>query len=263
MNNCVKIVEKTLDSFKIRYNKRYLEETVTSNPSYPSLQCLVDTMDLYGINNMTIKTNREKLTEIPIPSVLQTYENNSNSFVLLKEVNEEFVIYLDELGNATKMSTEKFCENWTEIALLLEKTSFSGQPQIGTVHKKDTLNRVLVVILVVLLSIWGLYGFLENKNLWSFWTLFLIIKVLGVVVSTKLLLHENRIIPTEFCKISKTLDCDSILESKYSKIFNGTVNLSTLSFTYFISTIICLVIDKASLFLIFLLCILTILDFLY
>lgn len=83
-----------------------------------------------------------------------------------------------------------------------------------------------------------------------FLEVFVILKLVGLTVGAMLLWHEvdqyNPILQS-FCSGGKKVNCDSVLDSKYAKIFNGTLNLNLVAFSYFFGTLTYFLINELSL----------------
>lgn len=239
MNRNIIILKRLLKLIEVSYTSGYLEDAVLSNPNSSSLQCISDVLDLYNVDNMTIKVDVEKLNELLLPAVVQVLNDDEVSFCVLKEIKANFLVLFDQKGVLKKISKKKFFTIWTGIALLVQKNDSSVEPYIDSSYR---IKRTTVILSFILLGLLGILVYFTSGPYLLYdpiYHLFIVTKIIGLVVSLKLLLYENRIVPNNFCKRSGRIDCDAVLESKYSRLFGGTINLSFMAFAYFCSTTLC------------------------
>src|SRR5690606_13163181 len=78
---------------------------------------------------------------------------------------------------------------------------------------------------------------------------FALLKLVGLGMGAMLLWYEvDKYNPTlqSFCSGGKKVNCDSVLNSKYAKVFNGKLSLGSIGFSYFFGTFFYLLINGFS-----------------
>lgn len=136
-------------------------------------------------------------------------------------------------------------EAWTGVCLLVEVNKNSVEPNIESRLKEKRFTQLMGASLVFLLVSWITLKF---NHAWEVYehsyffvaALYFFVKLLGLAVTTALLWYEiDKFNPVlqNFCSGGgKKVSCDAVLDSKYAKILNSDISLSTLGFSYFFST---------------------------
>jgi uncharacterized membrane protein/thiol-disulfide isomerase/thioredoxin len=246
MDNCVSITKRLLRLFKIRYTNEYLEDYILSHPDHPSLLSISDTLNTYKIENLAIKTDKNKFDELPLPCIVQVSRIGKDLFYLLKAISDKKVSYYDDKGKMHHIAKDAFLNAWTGVCLLAEKLSSSKEESIeGKLIAKRFLN-FLKVSMVLLLMTWvSMQLFLAETvdNTFALLTigLYTFLKFLGLGVGLLLLWFEvDEYNPTlqNICSGGAKVNCRSVLNSKYAQLFNGNLSLSLAGFSYFFGSLL-------------------------
>ncbi|WP_299526766.1 vitamin K epoxide reductase family protein [Winogradskyella sp.] len=243
MDNCVAALKTLLRRFHFRYTNSFIEESILSHPDYPSLLCISDTLQKYGIENLPVKADRQKLKEFPLPCLIQLSVGRGMFYVLIRYSKEE-TVYLDDKGKRVVMTTEQFLKKWTGVCLLAEPNEKSKEPGIEerlSERKSITALKWLVTLSLVAL---GIVNILDHALMVNLVNVLIggyaILKFVGLVIGVMLLWYEvDKYNPTlqRFCSGGEKVNCDSVLNSKYSKILNGQLSLGLIGFAYFFGTL--------------------------
>lgn len=111
------------------------------------------------------------------------------------------------------------------------------------------LSSAIILSFLILLS--GVFQNISESNSTPLYIqlVYPLIKLAGLIISIMLLWFEiDKYNPRlqNFCGGGNKVNCETVLESKYSKLFNGTISLSSLAFSYFFSTFLILLISEFS-----------------
>ncbi|MBN7814697.1 vitamin K epoxide reductase family protein [Algoriphagus pacificus] len=221
----------------VTFTKQFLKEKIFSHPQYPSLLCLTDTLEEYGIKTIPVSIGVERLIEIPLPAIVQVSNLNGSNFNIITSISKDKVTFYDENGRLKDLSSLEFQKNWTGVSLLIESLNGSRDPEI---YNKVKTNRfikssfLIVCLSFLLLLIRSIIISEVSVLMLSYFLL----KVLGISVSFILLWYQqDKENPSlkKFCTSSKNVDCNSILESKKFQWLDGGINLSLIVFSYFIA----------------------------
>ncbi|MEP1488877.1 MAG: vitamin K epoxide reductase family protein [Algibacter sp.] len=255
MDNCIHATKRLLISLNIKHTSKYLKDSILSHPDHPSLLSISDTLEKYQIETLAVKIDADKLNEMPMPSIVQVEVNRQPLFFVLQKVLDNKVSYYDDKNKLTESSKETFLKLWTGICLLVETTTQSKEKDIEKkLVAKRTQNVLLGSITLLLLSSITISIFSSEATTNALSTLYTIIctvlKAIGLTVGVFLLWYDvDQYNPTlqSFCTGGgKKNNCNAVLGSKYAKLFDGTLSLSLLSFSYFFGTLIYLVINNFS-----------------
>lgn len=270
MDNCINTSRKILELLKIKYTSKYLKDSILSHPDHPSLLAISDTFNRYNINNEAIKIGQDKFSYLPLPCIVQVSVRGTTFFYTLIKITDAKVIFYDQENKLKQETKEDLLKKWTGICLLAEKSEKSREIDIEKkLFERQTFNTLKGLIITLLLS-WIIINFLNtetllNTSLSAYIIIYSVLKLIGLTVGVFLLWFEiDQFNPTlqSFCRGgNKKINCNAILGSKHAKLFNGTLNLSLLSFSYFLGTLLFLLFYSFSPTTLFLLGVLSLISF--
>lgn len=242
MDNCLSVTKSLLVVSKVKFTNKYLEDAILSHPEHPSLLCISDTLSgEYGMETIALKIELDKLENLPLPCIVQ-FTDHGGVFYVLKELSKDEAAILDEKGEIKSISLREFMERWTGVCLFAEKSEKSGEPGIKEkIVLKRTMNFIKGIALISFLVWIVLILFnaqnTENNTIWS--AAYFGLKLAGLWMGTMLLWYEvDKYNPSiqSFCAGEKRIDCDAVLNSKFSKLFHKEVSLGLIGFSYFFGT---------------------------
>lgn len=256
MDNCVDSVKKILDVLKIKYTKKYIEDNILSHSEHPSLLAVSDTLEKYKIATLAVNISKEKIYDIPLPCIVQVKKEEASLFFVLYKISDNEIEYFNEENKLIKGAKEQFFKIWTGICLLVEANEESREIDIDKkLFSKNLLNGLRISAGLLLLT-WIIITFLNSETITdfrasSYIASYTILKIIGLIIGGMLLWFDiDQYNPTlqNFCTgASKKVNCNSVLNSRHAKLFKGTLSLSELSFAYFFSTFLFLIITGFSL----------------
>jgi len=235
MDNCLIVSKRLLESLKVPFTEKFLKEKILTHPQYPSLLSLSDTLEEYGVESVAAKLGPERLDELPSPGIVQVSLANGTFFNVITAVSENMVSVFDEKGKQKDISRLDFLKMWTGVSLLAEAKEDAAEPEIGQKIRDRRIIRGLVALGVVSLLLWLGLGLVEYGSSGLFLFYFLL-KFLGLSISGILLLYQqDRENPTlqKFCSGGKSVDCNSVLDSKVFQLLDGRINPGLVAFAYF------------------------------
>ncbi|MGS2737719.1 vitamin K epoxide reductase family protein [Sinomicrobium sp. M5D2P17] len=243
MDHCVRIAKKILQLLDIKHANTFLKDSILSHPDHPSLLCISDTLEKYGIENLTVKVAPEKLLELPLPCIVQL-SDRGGVFEILEEFSEEKAIIKGNKKESVELSTKEFSDRWTGICLLVEVSKESAEPGIERKKWENNIRTSLTSAIIILLSFVITPILMKSFLIEGSSTIFLIgsilSKLIGLATGVLLLWYEvDKYNPTlqHFCSGGKKIDCDAVLGSKYAKVFNDSLSLGLLGFSYFFGSL--------------------------
>jgi uncharacterized membrane protein len=214
------VVWEWMKALNIPISKRLLRQKLEQHPYYPSAQCITDTLEDWGIENMVIQIEKENLQKIPVP-FLAHYR--AGEFLL---INDPLLIN-DQNSN--------FYTFWSGIIILAEKPNKfynSDHRQAIRSDKKRTLSWVVLLLSLVVSSIWTI---LYNPSL--LYTFLMLINLAGISISVIIVMQEVGIsnqLTQNFCTAGAAIDCNAVIKSKGSNLFKH-FSWSDIGILYFVS----------------------------
>lgn len=225
-----------LKSLKVKYTSSNTMDLYMGHPHRNNLYGLSEMLTMYGVENIAIRLDDKKqIYDIETPFIAHT----GNDFVLVKKIHNGVVDYLWHDKNI-KVDFEQFKEIWSGVLLVAEANENSIEPDYFENRKKEIFNSILSALLYVLLSLGGLFAFINADLFNSLNGIVVCLLLLGLYVCLLLLQKQMKIqsnYADKLCSLFKKSDCNNVLESDAAK-FLGVFSWSEIGFGYFISTLL-------------------------
>jgi len=234
-NNATGATVQLLKKLNVPVTNTSVIESLEQHPDYPSLYSISDSLKKWKVESLALKVEADKLEEVPTPFIAHI-KNSGGSFVLVDDVNGS-VSYVNENGKKSKKTKEEFLQEWSNIALVAERSTGAGEINFAQKKRKEVVNNLRIPFLIFAsLVLVVFYSYMQWQTPASFLPSFLLlIKLAGIVISGLLLWFEidkaNPVLK-QFCSAGKNTNCSSIVNSKASKLFNF-ISWSEIGFFYF------------------------------
>ena len=231
---------------KVKVTATTLEKEIEEHPNYPSLLSLSDVLSNYGIENIAIKIDVDKLDKLPTPFITQILgiKSSTKYFTVVKEINQFGVQFFDPESHRWKMiSKEAFSKRFLDVVLLAELGEKSGEKNYIQKIKAEKMSRlgqslsILFVPLTIIIA-W-IIAFTSTGTASWLPIVFSFITLCGCAISILLLwydIDQHNPALKQICSTGKKINCGAILQSKAAKIIG--ISWSTIGFTYFAGMLI-------------------------
>lgn len=204
-------------------DRQKFKERLLSDPNN-IVTSITNTLDYFEIKNIVAEVPKESLNSLPNTFIAQFSKNNQFTFVLVNKEKNKLNIIVDE-KNTVLISNEEFLENWTGLIIAIEKNEKTKK----NVNQKEKILKT-VLIIFALLAILHISIITKSVLQTGYFTLSIIGFVISfLIVKEKLNLNS---VPSKFCTLTKNSNCETVLNSKESKIFDF-IDLSDSSIVYF------------------------------
>lgn len=221
-----------LEKEDINIDKTEFEYQIQSHPDYPSLLSIADTLSFFNIDNGALRVDISEIDLLPYRFIALLSERNNNpQLTFIDNKNGKYYCTNDKKTiKKTRLELEKL---WKDTVLLVEKPEYEATPT-----KKNDRSNFLPVLCLGLLSftLLQLDSTLQSK-------LFLLFPVIGFLFSIaalKDLFGAKSELINNFCNITSSTSCNTIVNSGKWKIFE-IVSFSDLSITFFTTQFIGLI----------------------
>ncbi|MFV7235503.1 thioredoxin domain-containing protein [Flavobacterium sp. ZB4R12] len=212
---------------KIIIDKSEFEFQMHSHPDYPSILAISDTLSFYNIENGVIQVETSEIDLLPDCFVaLLDNEKSNQEFCFIEKKDNAYFYTIDK--KAIEISKSELESRWGNVVLLVEK------PEIeNVIHtNKDKFYWVLPLLCLGLFLL-TLLQFQENTQT-KFFFVFPTIGLLFSVTALKDLFGTKSELLNNFCKISVSTNCNTVVGSNKWKVFEF-INFSDLSIVFFSS----------------------------
>lgn len=203
-----------------------------SHPDYPTLLALTDTVSILKLKYTVGKCDYNDLLQNKQPALLLLESN----FVVIQAVHEKEIYYYDVEEKITKKANRDIFEKEWDGSVLYMSNEASFNLNNFLINWIKKYREWLLIIGIVFLLTYTL----NWKNISNL--IFLITKIVGItfcLLLTKHHLKSNNTLLTTLCKNGNTFSCDTVLNSKYSRILG--VSLSDIGMVYFAATLLALI----------------------
>lgn len=238
----IPLLQEYMKHFGIPSERKDLQLLLQSSPSFPSVLSIIQACIYFGLNTKAYKADYDALLKNSMPAIVHLKENSDEKFVLVEKVTDKRLVYKDFTTlEAIEITAEEFIGKWTGILVLSEKSKEEWRVQNNISRKK---YGVVVLFLIAVLTVL-LYNI---QNLTIFTAAMFLLKCVGIWLTYNLIRHEKGISSSsldDFCRKKASFDCDKVLSSKASRIFNA-VSLADSGFIYFVTGLSVLVLSVFS-----------------
>jgi len=215
----VDIVQYLLRAKKVKAPRKEICVSLYSDPSFPSLAAISQTLAYFGFKNDAFAADIDHLKKLS--NILVHSKENDGHFYVLKEIKNNTAVLYD--GNYKTVSIQRFTGIWDGILLTLgSKTSapvYSGKDQLQIRFNYFVLSIIL------------LYGFFMLSGISAVQFL---IDTIGLFISYLLFLRHNSIYSKLlFCHIGEKVDCNAVADKNPIKQYLS-FDLSILGMFFFL-----------------------------
>ncbi len=237
--NHVEALRILLTSLNIKFTSHTLNK-LKIHPYFPNPISLNHVLNELQIENVTLRASYEQMQhELPKP-LLAHIHDNGGMYLVVAEVDEEKIYYVNEKGKLEAQAKNDFMKSWSGIAMLVDNEAKGTIEKDYIKHRtKDAINKVKHPFAFATLCFLMLYALSYVHVYTSVFTyLFLFTKAIGIGISIPLMIQlvdKNNSFVKKLCASNNPkTNCSSILDSPGAYFF-GVFAWSEVGFVYFIS----------------------------
>jgi glutaredoxin len=200
---------------------------IQSHPNYPSLLAISDTLSFFNIDNIAARVQFTEIDNMPnrFITLLSETLGKSQLYFIEKKDNSYFST---KDKKTIEISKETLESRWDNIVLLAEKNETEQTTKKKKKQWQWVLYSLCIAFFTTAISLFG-----SNLQVFSFFT-FPTIGILFSVAALKDLFGTESKLINNFCNISTSTSCATIVNSDKWKIFK-LINFSDLSMLFFTS----------------------------
>ena len=211
-------------------NEKNLKLQLLSNPDYPSVKSITDTLDYFNIDNLAANVPKDALEQLPNFFLAIIVKEHKTSIAQV-DIGKSFVRLLDSNGNKEKLTVEGFKAIWNGTIIAIEKNS-----DTTTSNRSNISMLKHPVIPFILITAFAILSSIIQLNLVNF--IYSVISTIGLVIGYFIVREAIGLFSKTTSKVcnssTNNTSCGDVINSKSSKIF-GFLSLSDLTITYFLS----------------------------
>ena len=223
-----------------KISRSTLEKEIKNHPNYPTFLSVSDVLNNHGIENLTARFDKDKLSEIPTPFITQVNgKRQVHQFTVVKKISDKHTHYYDpETQSWSTITLDAFADKSSgnillaEIEQLVKEKDY--EKKISEEKRIKLAQTLMVVCLPLFLMLSAVFAFINLGLAAVLPTLYSVLTLAGVAATVLLLWYEvdqTNDALQNICTGGKKINCSAILQSKDAKIFG--ISWSTLGFVYF------------------------------
>ena len=224
MNKFLHILNYYLEKEDYNINKQILKERLLSDPNDGVLP-ITNTLDFFEVKNVAATIPKESFDQLPDFFIAQVSNGNQHNLVLVDKTKIDKLSVISDDNKSVILTKEEFLLHWTGLIVAIEKK----EDPIKSKIKKSFYLKIGLLFCAVSLMLY--VAFLTQSFCKS---IYITTSLIGLYLSYLIIKEKLGVdeIPSRFCKISKTTDCKSVLNSKQAEIFKN-LDLSDICIIYF------------------------------
>ncbi|MDO5665023.1 MAG: vitamin K epoxide reductase family protein [Bacteroidia bacterium] len=227
-NYLIPLLTEYLKYSDIHPEREELQLALESSPSFPSVLSIIQTCTYFGLNAKAYKADFDALLKSEMPIIVHIKKGSDERFVLVVKATDKQVVYKDATTFKTvEVSTDEFSKEWTRILILSEKNKEKRPKRRFFVKKYSIYSLFLLAVIMTICY--------NPQSITFYISGLLLLKSVGAWLAYHLIRHEKGLsysLFDNFCQVKASFDCNKVLASKASKIFNR-VSLADSGFVYF------------------------------
>jgi len=250
LSNCSSVTLAICQELGVLFTRTGIKKEIEEHPNYPSLLSISDILNSYGIQNVSIKINKDKFSTLSFPVIVQIKDSVTRleNFTVVKKISNSNVIFLDHTSRSYKSrNIDEFINDLTGITLIAVADENSKEPSYENNLKNENRGKILIglsVLIIPLITIFSsLFTYIEYGPASLYAIFYAFLSFFGVAVGSVLSWYEldsNNSTLKKICTLGKKTDCQAILNSKASKIWG--ISWTVVGFTFFLGNLISLLI---------------------
>lgn len=232
----ISLMYDLIDHFSLPNDIKLLEDFYYSFSGNNEVRLISNALTYLNINNLPVQLDFCDLEEVSLPIICQCNTSSESNWLLLIGINKFESVTVYSRGKVCCISIQEFTNNWNGTSILIDVNLNKEKRKI----KITDINKLLISIILIVLLIYSL-----SKIEVTLLPLFLT-KILGLFFSVILIwknYEPNNKFLNNICSFKGKTNCDDVINSKYSKIFN--INLSEIGGIYFITTIVSILFNSS------------------
>jgi len=224
------ILSNYLKREQYRVNEKNLKLQLLSNPDYPSVKSITDSLDYFNIDNLAANVPKDALEQLP-NFFLAIIVKEHKTTIAQVDIGKSFVKLLDSNGNKEKLTVESFKAIWNGTIIAIEKNTgtTASNHSNNSMLKHPLIPFILITAFAILISIIQF----NTTNL-----IYNVISVIGLAIGYFIVREAIGLFSQATSKVcnssTNNTSCGEVINSKSSKVF-GFLSLSDLTITYFFS----------------------------
>jgi len=239
----VNIVAALLKELSVPVTDATIRDSLLSHPNYPSLLCVSDSLEQWGLDTMALEISPSGLSQLPCPFLAHCPTVGDDPYWIVKAAGDDGLICMDGRRRVRPVRFQDFCGVWDGKVLVMEKREVYGEADYPVRRRAERWGRMRIVmgVLVLLLPmVAALREYLGQGGDGLYFSVLSAGNISGVVTTLLLLGYEYGWAGAglrRWCSLNDKMSCSAVLQSRGAHIWKG-VRWGDLGLVYFTGSLV-------------------------
>lgn len=243
-DNTVSVVQRAIRHYGIRVTGNSVKETLKSNSYYPTFRSICDALNEWKIEHYPLKYDQDEIKDLKSPYITH-FNSGGGQIAFVTGYENGSVVFYDSYNAKKKIGWDEYLKKFSGAIILLNPDESSGEKSFSQKFREELLNELILPATIGVMAL-VISALLINKAFISGleipWQQYILIftKFAGIFFSAMLLMKEYQInmpFAEKLCHISKTINCNSVLNDKAATVF-GPVGWADIGMIYFTGSLL-------------------------
>jgi ABC-type bacteriocin/lantibiotic exporter with double-glycine peptidase domain len=140
----ISAIKYLLGKLKVPVTTRTITETLQQHPDYPSLLSINDPLHRWKIDNICLRTDPEKLSELA-PPLIAYFREEGGIFIIITDIKNDGITYMNPAQSPKPISKTRtdFLKIWNGVVLVAETNNQSGEKDYKLSRRKESLRQLI------------------------------------------------------------------------------------------------------------------------
>lgn len=234
----VNIVTALLKELSVPVTDATIRDSLLSHPYYPSLLCVSDSLEQWGLDTMALDISPSGLSQLPCPFLAHCPTVGDDPYWIVKAAGSDELICMDSRRRIRPVALQEFCGVWDGKVLVMERRDVYGEVDYPVRRRAERWGRMrmaFAVLVLLLPMVAALREYLREERDGFYFSALLAGNILGVLTTLVLLGFENGWASEglkRWCSLSDKMSCAAVLQSRGARLWKN-VSWSDLGLVYF------------------------------
>ena len=232
------ILTLTLSYLGVSYTSSYAEKLYSEHPDKYNMLGISRMLGRYSVlSSGHTFDNKEEVLSLTSPFIAPL----SDGFVLVTGIDKvSNAIQVSDINGSRLLPVEVFLSDWSGALLAIDNWEGASEPNYRSNAIKQVVEKLTIVICVISVALLVSAGYVvHNVETAPFWVR-VVLDIVGLTLS--FLLIQKQLLGASYlgdklCSAFKQRECNSVLNSKYSKVLFG-ISWSEIGLGFFLANIL-------------------------
>ena len=156
-DNTVFVLQKAIKQLKIKVSKESIKEDLLSNPYYPTLKSVCDTLKKYNVEYYPLKLTIDEIKKLEMPFIAHSDQGGGRLF-FVKEIQSNKVTFFVSEKKIETRDFEDFSKLLSGAVMIIQTKENSGENGYKTKRQNEIINKNLLPLGSISIITWIIFN---------------------------------------------------------------------------------------------------------